>query len=162
MSCTCGGGHTSEPSCSLLDDCFLDAVDCGLEARDITGMLKAKVQLVTRTWQGETVGRGDFTDDVVDVYPTLNVKDLSWQRKLNPTGNVNNGDIMLKGISMKRYPYVCDVDNSSPGKSAYVERFYLVDGKLYKCVNVTKQYATWDVTVRQLSSQQPYTDGRIA
>lgn len=143
----------------LIDSCLLDGIDCALEARDDIGAIKAKVYITTRQWDGDCVGDGDFTDCDEQVYPTPHIVEFSHDINLKEGGTIKNGDIMLKGISLKRYTEE-DLDlsvvNRDGDDDAYFEKFYKICGKLYEVVSITRKFATWNVMIRRLSVQPQY------
>lgn len=130
-----------------------DCVDDALQVRDEIGAIKAHVSIVTRTWTGDRVGNGTASDVTAVVYPTPLVVDLSHNIRLVEGGHVKQGDLLVKGISRDRYE-LSDIDENTGSRS--IERFYDVDGKLYRIITVVKKYATWDVQIRRTSDQRRY------
>ena len=137
----------------FIDD-LRSTVDDVLQIRDEIGVVKAEVSFVTRSWSGETVGDGSASEAKEKVIPTPHVVDLSHNIRLQAAGSIQQGDILLKSISKKRYPDLTDVDGSSESKN--IERFYEIGDKLYKVINVVSKYATWAVQVRKLTDETRY------
>lgn len=140
---------------SLLPD--LDAI---LSVRDCVGAVLKPVYLFTRTWfkdQAKTMAanapEGFATDSFVQLLPSPEMKDYSQDIRLREGGSVKQGDIILKMISKHKYAE-SDIDGTS--SAANVERFYLVGTKLYQVINVTEEYLTWNVQLRELSNQTRY------
>lgn len=130
----------------LLDD--LTAVaDSILGVRDTIGAVIQPVYLTVRTWTGAEPGDGSFTDVDTQVLPSPAIRDLSTDFQAQAAGNVEEGDLILKGISKQSYANRADVDCKSQLKN--VERFYKVAGEIYNVTHVSESYITWNVRIRK-------------
>lgn len=123
-----------------------------LDTRELLGVRVADVHVVTRTWQGDRVGAGGYTDEALRMRPTPAIVDYSQNIRLQAGGAIQQGDLLLRQISKHEYPNRMDVDGSS--SSELVEKFYDIGGKLYQVINVTEHLYWWNVQVRQLSAQR--------
>lgn len=139
---------------------FLGGVDAILGIRDATGLTKQPVFFVKRTWfsdSGKTNpsggAEGYATDAVTQLLPTPGIKNFSQDIRLREGGAVKSGDIILTGVSGNRFTEG-QLDGSS--SAANVENLFLVGGKLYQVINVTKKYVTFQVQLRELSNQTRY------
>lgn len=121
-----------------------------LAVRDKIGILH-EVFIVTRTWSGGDVGRGEKSDRTHKVVPTPGIKAFSQDVRITEASAVQQGDIILRGISKVNYPLESDVDCSSTAKG--VEKFFLIADKEYQVKNVTESYVTWDVQLRLRSGK---------
>ncbi len=137
-----------------MDDCILEAVDCALEAKAALGVDICDVSLVKRYWDEGEVGRGIAKDYEYPIAPNPSIREYNHDIRLTDGGAIKKGDILIKGISRKRYENECDIDGSveNPGE----EIFYKICDKLYQVISVSKKLATWEVMVRRLSSQEYY------
>lgn len=129
---------------------LLPAIDSILSIRDSIGALIEPMFLVTRTWSGAEPGAGTASDNVVQLLPTPAMKNFSQDVRLREGGAVKAGDIILKGISKNKFD-LAELDGTSPGLN--VEKFYRIGVKLYTVINVTENYVTWDVQLRELTNQ---------
>jgi hypothetical protein len=138
-----------------LIDSLLPALDGILGVRDSVGAVLRTVSILTRTWQGGNhPGEGTPLDTVVQMLPTPFLKDYSHNLRLVEGGMVRQGDIMIRNISKHKYPTEDLVDCKTPSKS--IEKFYLIDDRLYTVISVKEDYVTWDVQVRKYSNQKRY------
>ena len=117
-----------------------------LAIRDKVAVIHAVFQ-VTRRWTGSEIGEGIFQDDKMRILPTPGIKEYGHDVRLNEAGAIQQGDIILKGISKVNYPTEKDLDCSSP--DADTEKFWLIDDKEYVTVNIKESYLTWDVQLRK-------------
>lgn len=141
-------------------DSLLPCIDDILSVRDCIGAVMKPVYLFTRTWfvdQAKTTAaaqpEGFATDSFVQLLPSPSLRDYSQDIRLREGGAVKQGDIILKDISKNKY-VIGDLDGTSSAPN--IERFYLVGVKLYQVINVTEEYLTWNVQLRELSNQTRY------
>lgn len=134
----------------LLDDLRED-IDDVLEVRDDLGAALAEVFLVTRTWDGGELGIGDCEELRVQMLPTPRVVRLNYARKLQAGGETDSSDIRLKMVSRESYPERDDVDCSVDNQAE--EKFYEVDGDLYRVIDVELRHVTWSITLRRHTDQ---------
>lgn len=138
---------------SKLTDGLLDCIDSVLGVRDCIGAVLHPVFILTRTWSGERPGDGDAEESEEQIKPTPQVVDYSHDLRLVEGGAVKQGDIVLRGISKARYAEM-DLDCSlKEGEKINVERFYLINEKLYTVINVKENHLTWDVQLRKRSDE---------
>lgn len=135
-------------------DSLKDSSDCFLGIRDDIGASFKKVFLVKRKWSGVEPGDGTAKDVSTALLPTPRVVEFSHTFRVLEGGSVQQGDILLKGISKHKYPSQCQVDGSADGGA--IENFYLVGDFLYKVISVTEKLLTWNVQLRKLSSQKKW------
>jgi hypothetical protein len=136
---------------TLVDSLKSDALDDILAVREQLGADLAKVRIITRTWNGVEVGDGDYMDQAAEMHPAPGVKDLSHSYRVAQGGAFQQGDLMLTMISKNKYPEKLDVDLSCT--DPLVEKFYEVNGNLYRVITVVEKYVVWDVQVRRLTDQ---------
>lgn len=138
-----------------LIDSLLPNLDDSLGVRDSIGAVLHTVSFVTRTWEGgKKPGEGTPKDVVVQMLPTPFLKDYSHDLRLREGGMVKQGDIIMKNVSKHKYPTEDLVDGTTSAKS--IEKFYLIDDRLYTVINVKEGYVTWDIQIRKLSNQTRY------
>lgn len=125
-----------------------------LGIRDKIGAVLKPVSIVSRTWSGIQVGEGEPVDSVVRLLPSPRVVDFTHDLRIQPGGSVQQGDILLKGISKESHPKQSELDGTSDKKN--VEKFYLVGERLYQAISVREKYLTWNVQVRELSHQERF------
>lgn len=142
-----------------LVDSLLDCVDCALGVRDSIGAVLHKVGFLTRTWSGDRPGSGTASDEVVQMLPTPFIVDYSHDLRIREGGMVKQGDIILKNVSKHKYPAENLIDCTTTSRS--VEKFYLIDDRLYTVINVKESYVTWDVQIRKYSNQTRYGGGSL-
>ena len=118
-----------------------------LSIRDKVAILHAVFQ-ITRTWQGEEVGSGEYTDDKVRIYPTPRLKEYGHDVRISEGGSIKQGDIILKGLSKENYE---ETDLECTTLSPNVEKFWLIDDKEYTTINVKERMLTFDVQLRKRS-----------
>lgn len=141
-------------SCPGLLDGLRANIDSILGVRDSIGATFKTVSILTRTWSGTRVGDGSARDSVVLVSPTPQVTEYGNDVRIQEGGAVKQGDNLVKGISKQSYPLESDIDGSST--DPLVEKFYLLDDKVYTVINVKEKYLTWDVLLRERSDQTRY------
>lgn len=146
----------SKPCCNLIEGLKLN-LDSVLGVRDTIGATLHKVYLITRTWSGKQPGEGQAIDQSVQIKPTPGIKEYAHDLRLVEGGAVKQGDIILRGISKHIYPNETFLDGRTGNKS--VEKFYLINDRLYTVINIKENYVTWDVQLRKLSNQTRYGGG---
>lgn len=137
---------------TFMDD-IRDRAASALGVRDDLGV-GVPVKICTRTWSGATPGEGTATEVLAQILPTPFVVDYSMRANVPEAGNIKQGDLVLKSIAQKNYPNLSDIDCTSTQKK--IQKFYEVDGKLYRVIHVRKRVATWEVHVRRLTDQTRY------
>lgn len=140
-------------------DCELELAECvesALEARDDVGYLKSKVYFVLRTWSGERPGDGDCEEEKTQMLPTPYIVDLSHDVRIQPGGNIKQGDILLRHVSRSAYPLESDVNPIPELRNC--ECFYEVCDQLYQVISVKQNYATWDIQIRKISDERRAED----
>jgi len=142
-----------------LIDSLIPNLDSTLGVRDSIGAVLHKVGIIVRTWSGKKPGDGQASDVLSAISPTPGLKEFTHDVRLLEGGAVKQGDIIVRGISKHRYPTEDLVDCSSLLRN--VERFYLIDERLYTVINVKEGYVTWDVQVRKYSNQIRYGGGNL-
>lgn len=138
--------------CDEFNNCILDAVDCALEAKEEVCAFKAHVYLRTRTWSGQTVGDGTYKDEESRIIPVPTIQTFEHDMRIKEGGTVKSGDLLLKSISKKRYKE-SDLDLSIEDNQRYIEKFYVIRGKIYEVVSIEEQFATWSVLIRRIHGQ---------
>lgn len=137
---------------TLVDALKTEVLDEILSIREQLGADLAKVRLVTRTWKGEQIGDGDYTDVIEEMHPSPGVRDLSHSYRVSQGGAFEQGDLMLTMISKYSYPTKDTIDGTSADN--LVEKFYEVNGALYRVISVVEKYVVWDVQVRKVTGQR--------
>lgn len=130
---------------SLVSD-LLPTVD---ELRGLAGTLGTRyytVETVKRTWAGTEPGDGAPTEVATTIVPTPKVKTFSQDQRILPGGPIEQGDILLTGVSKVTYARA-DINGGS--LAANEEFFWRVDGKLYRVVNVNEDLTDWKVLIRR-------------
>lgn len=122
--------------------------------RDDLGAAIHTVDILTRTWSGSAVGDGRAFDTTENLLPTPALKNLSHDFQAQAAGTVQQGDILLKGISKQSWPNedVLYLKSTTPA----VQKFYLINNKLYQAISVVESYISWDVQIRKLTHQTRY------
>lgn len=136
---------------------LLPVVDSILGVRDTVGAVLKPVSLLTRTWTGNQPGDGAATDLVTRILPSPGIREYAHDLKIQAGGAIQQGDVVVTGVSKNQYPTQDLIDGSCP--SANIEKFYLVGEAVYQVINVKENYLTWDVQLRRLSSQARYGNG---
>lgn len=130
------------------------SLDSILGIRDQIGAALMPVYFVTRTWSGTEIGDGNAVEVKVQVLPSPRIVSMSDDSRVVEGGAVQLDDIMLKMISKNTYANKNQVDGTSTDQK--IEKFYEVDGLLYKAINVTEKHLYWNVQIRKLSNQKRY------
>ncbi len=135
---------------SLVDD-LIGGLDDILSIRDELGAALKQVYFVTRTFAGTELGDGDYTETREQMLPSPKVVEFKLDTRIREGGNVKAGDIMLKMISKNSYPTEASVDCST--SLANQEKFYELDGELYRCIGIGERLLTWSAHLRRVSDQ---------
>lgn len=130
------------------------SLDSILGIRDQIGATLMPVYLVTRTWSGTEIGDGVAVETKAQVLPSPRIVSMSDDSRVVEGGAVQLDDIMLKMISKNAYAAKSSIDGTSNDQK--IEKFYEVDGLLYKVINVTEKHLYWNVQIRKLSNQKRY------
>jgi hypothetical protein len=125
-----------------------------LSVRDDIGAAKKTVKIMTRTWDGDSLGEGNAVETLVQMLPSPQIVEFEHDFVLKSGGSVQQGDIMLKMVSKQGYTTQAMVDCSS--NDLLVEKFYEVGGFLYQVIHVTEGYVTWNIHLRRTSDQTRY------
>jgi hypothetical protein len=121
--------------------------------RTIDGLelYRHKVYILTRTWSGDRVGRGSKTDEQVQVYPTPYMKDYSHDLRVREGGNIRAGDVIIKYIPKEDYAEESLLDCSTSAKN--IEKFYVINNRIYNVVSVLEGYVYWNVHLRKTNQE---------
>lgn len=138
-------------SCNLRES-LLKCSDSILGIREKMGAQLADVFLVTRTWSGERVGDGSFTDRVEKVSPTPQIVDLSHDVRVTEAGSVKAGDLILRGISRNKYPDEIKLRTDTGDKR--IEKLYHIGEHFYRTINIKENLITWDIQVRKVRQDE--------
>lgn len=129
-----------------------DCIDCILDVRDSIGAALADISIVHRTWTGERVGDGTFTDKITPLKPTPQIRDYSHDVRVSEAGAVKQGDLILVGISRNAFP-----DESllrTDVKSMKEEKLIKVGSHFYRTVHVREKLVTWDLHIRKVNQDE--------
>lgn len=140
----CKGGS------GLLDG-LKDCIDSVLSVRDCVGAVLHPVEILTRTWSGERPGDGDATEETIEISPSPQIVDFSHDVRITEGGAVKQGDIIIRGISKNAYPNESEINCA--GVAPNIEKYYLINEKIYTVINVKENYLTWDVQLRKRSDE---------
>lgn len=110
------------------------------------------VFLVFRTWSGERVGDGSFTDDVTQIEPTPCIKDYSHDVRITEVGAVKAGDIIVTGISQNQYPDELALRTDTVEKNT--QKIYHIGKHFYHVVNIRKKLLTWNIHLRKIRQDE--------
>ena len=136
---------------------LLPGVDKILGIRDKIGAVKAKVFIVTRTWENGEIGHGSFKDEIIPVLPTPYLRDFSQDIRLQPQAGVQQGDLILRDISKKSFDSETSIDTRTNDKG--IEKAYKLvslttrEEKFYHVVSIIEDYLTWDVQLRRIAGE---------
>ncbi len=133
-------------TCCNLKKSLSKCIDSALAVRDSIGANIHEIYLVERCWSGETIGDGKHYDKVTKLSPTPEIREFAHNIMVQTGGAIQQGDILLKGISKNRYSRE-DLQYQSDNPTQ--EKFYLIDDREYRIVNIVERLVTWDVLVRQ-------------
>jgi hypothetical protein len=139
---------------------LLPNVNTILGVRDSIGAVKLPVNFVTRTWYTDTTYAAQSTDImgfakdvVVQMFPSPNVIEFKQDLKLKSGGMVKAGDILLKAISLSSFT-MDQLDGTSPASN--IEKLFKVGSKMYQVVQLTQDYLTWNLMLREMTNQTIY------
>jgi hypothetical protein len=135
---------------SLVSD-LISGLDDLLGIRDDLGAALKNVYIVTRTWTGSEVQDGTYSDAHEQVLPSPRVVEFMNEFVIKEGGAVQQGDILLTGISKESYPTQGLIDCTSI--AANQERFYKVGTHLYRVIMVKEKLLTWKVQLRKVTKQ---------
>lgn len=136
---------------------LLPSADSILGLRQQIGVVIHAVFILTRTWPYSRVGEGTPDDVVEKISPSPKLKEYTHDIRLVEGGAVRQGDIVIQGLSKYQYPVEDMINAKTPSEN--IERFYLIDERLYQIIQVKEKYVTWDIQVRKLSNQTRYGGG---
>ena len=122
-------------------------IDSVLKIRDDLGAIKAEVFFKTRSWDGGRLGLGVATETITQILPSPSITRFEHRYSMKEIGRSKDGDLLLKAISINKYPNEADVLCRTNSKN--IEKFYFIDGELYSPVSVEKKYFYWNVVVRK-------------
>lgn len=131
-------------------------IDDILSLRDSLGVALMPVYHVVRSWSGGRVGKGDAYEVETQILPSPKIVSMSNDYRIKEGGAVQIDDIQIRGVSKVKYPAKADIDCSLSDNEEGVERFYALDGELYKVVYVEEKHLTWNLHLRKLSNQKRY------
>ena len=137
-------------SCNLRD-ALKDCSDAILDIRGDVGAQLADVWLITRTWSGERVGDGTFSDSIQKMSPVPEIVDYSHDLRLQENGTYKSGDLILKGVSLKNYQ---ERDLRTDTGNRKVEKFIKVGDHYYRTIHIKEKFITWDVHVRKVAQDE--------
>lgn len=80
---------------------LIDVVDDIRGIADDLGTRTFRVELVTVRWSGEVRGDGSPTETTVEITPRPEVIDLSMRAELRGYGRDEEGDLLLRGVSLR-------------------------------------------------------------
>lgn len=137
---------------SNLRHCLSKCIESALSIRENLDVQLKDVSIVRRTWTGDRVGEGHFTDSAELIRPKPAIRDLSHNIRLTEGGAIKSGDIIVEKISKSNYLSESMIDGRTDSDSCEV--FYDLDGVLYTVISVVEHLYWWDVQIRRLSSQR--------
>ena len=138
-------------SVKTLIDSLIESVDDILVVRSDLGAA-IDVYLIERIWSGENVGDGIFEDRVEKIFPAPNVVDYGHDLRIQLSGAIKQGDLLVKDISKHGFPNVESIDGTSTNKQ--LEHLYKIKDDLYQVIHVKDNYVTWDVQVRKIAGKE--------
>ena len=124
-----------------LVDALKSTVANALKIRDSLGAKKANVYFYTKQGENEEVWR--------QILPTPQIVDYGLDLRLLAGGEVQQGDIMLRGIPQTNYERT-DIETASTDETE--KRFFVIEGRAYTAVYIRKQLLTWEVLIRRFES----------
>ena len=134
----------------VIDD-VLAVTDDILGLRDSLGAVKHPVFILTRTWSGLRLGEGTKTDTQTQILPSPALLDYSHSLRLKEGGRIRQGDLMVKSISKKSFPDESFFDSSTTAKN--IEKFFLINNRLYTSISIVEGHVTWAVQVRKTNKK---------
>lgn len=133
------------------ENCFSEGLDCILGIRDDIGVGLGPVCLVTRTWSGERVGDGSYTEVITKMLPTPEIKDFSHDVRVSDAGAIKSGDLILKTIDKNRFSE--DELRTDTGEEK-IEKFIKVKTHRYRTIHIKEKVFFWDVHIRKVSEDE--------
>jgi hypothetical protein len=132
---------------------ILDEISEGLDdllgMRDDLGVALKEVWFVTHVWTGLEPGDGEKVEERKQVLPSPQIVDYSHNLKAMEGGAFEQGDLVLRQISKRKFPDRAEVVRASD--SGNVEKFYEVGGELYRVISCTERHLWWNVQVRKIT-----------
>lgn len=132
-------------------DCLQDSLDCILSVRDDIGATIQPSFIVTRTWSGDRVGDGHFTDETCQILPSPEIVDLSHDLRVQNGGTYKSGDLILKTINKQTYPE--EMLRTDTGKET-VEKFIKVGTHFYRTVHIKEKLLTHEIHITKVSQDE--------
>lgn len=121
------------------------------------GAQLADIWFITRTWTGKRIGEGQFTDAITKVFPLPQIKDFSHDIRITAGGAVQQGDLILVGLSRNQYPNMT-VLRTDTG-IANIEKMIKVGDHFYRVIHIKEKLVTWDIHVRKILQDETETHG---
>ena len=132
-------------------DSLKGCINSVLGVRDKIGAALAPCKIVTRTWSGNEIGHGHYSDSEVGISPSPRIVDYGHSLSLREAGQYKSGDLLLRQISKQSFPNESDIDGRS-GQSN-VEKFYRVGSKRYQVIHIKDNHLWWDVHLRPITER---------
>ena len=129
-----------------------DCIDCVLDVRDSIGVALAEISIVHRTWTGERVGDGSFSDVVTALKPTPQIRDFSHDVRVTEGGAVKQGDLILVGVSRHSFP--TEGLLRTEVTSTKEEKMIKVGPHFYRTIHVKEKLVTWDIHIRKINQDE--------
>lgn len=127
---------------------LLKCSDKILSIREDMGAQLADVFIITRTWTGDRVGEGDFTDVSEKITPTPSIMDFSHDVRVTEAGAVKAGDLILTGVSLKLYPSEATLRTQTTAKN--IQKMYKINSHYYHVVRIVERFVSWDIQLRKI------------
>ena len=141
---------------STLLKCITKGYESALKVKEQLGVSFKRVSIVTRTWNKE-IGSGTPKDTEIEITPRPCVNDPAHDIRLQEAGAIKEGDLIVTEILKLHYPDESFIDAQTNPDKQNIERFYKIGDYLYKSIHVKEKFATWEVHVRRLSSQEDFS-----
>lgn len=135
---------------SDLLECSAEALEAALQTREDLGLAFQKVYLVTRTWSGQNIGDGTYSEKTVQITPTPIVEEHDFDLRLTEGGSIKQGDRIIKKILKSKFPNESDVDTRIQDNSKKVEILYKIGTAYYVVQHILEKALYWDVQVRRV------------
>lgn len=136
---------------SCLRDCFLDSLDAITSVRDDIGANIQDSFIVTRTWSGERVGDGTFTDHTIQILPSPYMLDLSHDVRIQRGGSYESGDLILRTINKARYT---EEDLRTDTNEETVEKFIKVGDHFYRTKHIKEKFITFEIHISKVAEDE--------
>jgi len=127
---------------------LLKCVDKILGVRELIGATIQPVDLITRTWSGERVGDGSFTETTLPIKPDPCIVDVAHDLRLTESGAVKAGDLIIQSISRNKFPDELTLRTDTTSKK--VQKIYKVGKHFYHLVHIKEQLVTWELHIRKI------------